>query len=148
MKKLVSIFLILSVMALSVACVSGFPKDPETAKKNLEKAGYTVQIVQDMASIKTGLTSLNIESNGITTMVSAADDANNLLMLAYCEDSESANAMKQSFDTFLTEGLKAFAETYGTDVENIAIDINDYSVECIGNIVAFGHKDMIKAAKG
>ena len=148
MKKLVSIFLILSVMALSVSCGFGFPKKPEKAKENLEKAGYTVQIVDNSDSIKTGLTSLGIEFSGIVTMVSATDDTSNLLMIAYCEDSESANAMKQSFDTFLTEGLKSFAETYGTNIEDIAIDINDYAVECIGNAVAFGHKDMIKAAKG
>ncbi len=143
MKKLIAILALLSIMVCAVAC-SSMPSDPKDAKKNLKNEDYSVETTDDAEEIEYFVEEFGADADGIEDLIVAFDDdEENLVLIAYCEDTKTAKSLYEDLVDFYEGDFEDLIEESDED-----IDIDDYKVEKSGKVVIFGHKDMIKAAKG
>ena len=125
MKKLLRSLLavmLISMMAMSLASC-GAPK-PEKVKKNLEKAGYTVMLVEGDEAKE--------EGEGIVAMLTATKgvDFTDYVSVEWFADKEDA---------------KKAEEDAKEAIEKMGDKGADYVVKRAGKCVWMGHKDAVKA---
>ena len=121
MKKFAKItaVVLLAVLALTALVACGYPSDPEKAKEQLEKKGYTAVLTKD----PTGLSSLT--ANILATKIDD-DGKGEMITIAYYKDADAAKKAyedaKKNMDEAKKEAkeqemdVKMSVSRYGTQV--------------------------------
>lgn len=147
MKKLLIKILALSIsvviMCTALTACALFPTnaDPDKTADILKEAGYDVETVDNSLGMMS-FALFGFETDDLDCVISASNDDKDAIIIFYYDDEEAANdAFKKAEDA--VDNLNELEEEYGEKDE----DTPEFVLEQSGNIIFYGSKNAIRAAK-
>lgn len=154
MKKLLSILLVLSLLLCSMlslaSCDLGEGKDDEDDKtaesmptktsaliKNLNKAGLEYDEL-DEEGLADFLETIGSEAS-ITDVIECYAGNGQYFIIVFCDSKSDATDVKNAIAAFVEENAEEYENEEGFDLKN-------FELKKEGNLVWWGHKDIVKAA--
>ena len=117
MKKIISMALVLIMLVCSVTTLTacGIPSDFNDAKANLKDNDYKVTTSTKSDDIELMLALFGIEDAEVEAIIDADKDED-AIMLVYCEDTDTAEAVEEKLAEFLEEYAEYFDDYEGLEV--------------------------------
>ncbi|MBQ8408037.1 MAG: hypothetical protein IJY39_04160 [Clostridia bacterium] len=132
--KVLALTLVAVMMCLALVSCGGPAKDPADAKAALDENGYTATKIDNDGLGALALAALSVAGiKDVECVVSGTNSDGEHVTIIYFEDKDAANAE--------WEDVQAYAEDEKDDEET------DWVVKKSGNMIYFGTKAGVKAAK-
>ncbi|MBQ8393704.1 MAG: hypothetical protein IJX51_08060 [Clostridia bacterium] len=154
MKKIISMALVVLMLVgsmLTLVACAGIPSDYKDAKANLEDKDYEVEVQTNDTVINATLAMLfGADEVNADALIEAENEDEDGIILVYCEDSDSAKALEDTYSEFVEETLDALEEYYGKDSDEYAeaaeeLEKMEHGVS--GKVFYFGTEQAIKDVK-
>ena len=129
--RVIALSLIAVMMCFALVSCGGPNSDPDKAKEALEKNGYAAEKLDGI-----GLLAFAWAGKGVETVVTGVnkEEATKAVVVIYYEDKDAAATAWEGVEKYFTENKDKEKES-------------DYEIKQSGNMIWFGHKDAVKAAK-
>ena len=151
MKKIISMALVLIMLVCSVATLTacGIPADYKDAKANLEDEGYKVTVDTTALTINLMLGVFGVEDAKADAVLNGEKD-DEAIILIYCEDKDSADAIVEKLEAFIEEAKEEIDQMFDDkDSEEYKEAIAEFEVEIgkDGKVVYMATKQALKDVK-
>ena len=151
MKKIISMALVLIMLVCSVATLTacGIPADYNDAKANLEDEGYKVTVDTTALTINLMLGVFGVKDAKADAVLNGEKDDEGIILI-YCEDKDSADAIVEKLEAFIEEAKEEIDQLFDDkDSEEYKEAIAEFEVEIgkDGKVVYMATKQALKDVK-